>query len=1065
MRIEVIGVPTVVGDHGAVSGARLGGRRAHIILVALAVDPTVVPSDRLAELIWGRNPPPTWPAALRGVVRGLRQAIEPACGGRPVIVTEPRGYRLAAGIGVDVAEAGPALDRAAAALRAGDHRTALAAALPLSRLSGGQLLAEEDGQWLRAHRDLVDSHARRALDLVAEAAGRAGDHPAAITAARARLAGDPLDEHAHRGLIRALDRGGDRAGVVRAYEECRSVLAEQLGVDPSADTVRTYLAALRDQAPSAHARVPVDTSSFVGREGAAARLRTALAAPGLVTVTGLGGVGKSRLAARAAAPAPDTAAPGAPGGPGTAGFTEFSGGRLWVELSPVTEDALVPATVALALGVSPGADDAAGALAAHLAALGPTLLVLDGAEAARDGAASLTSLLLARCPQLSILATSRTPLGLEYEAVHHLDPLPAPADATAAALDHNPLVRLLLDRVRDGGGDLDLTPGTVPDLLTLLRTCGGLPLAVELLAAQLTSIPVGDLLDQLGPLRQGGGDQDGPLRAIARGSYALLTDPEAAVFRRLAVLDGAVGLALVRQVVADETIPAVRVVRILRELTASGLLGVDRSGPRWHYRLDDELRRFAADLLDRHGEQAAAHDRLADAVRALLPEDAREPPASYQAAVTEILASVRSLFRAALTGRTDASRCLELAFRLHRYWAATNVAEGRYWLARLLAAAPDSPWQPYATYALGYLDYWSGDTEHALRELEAVVAMLGGVADPYTARSLVYLAGLLDDLDRGGEAVDCVRRAIVAAAPFGIDLKVAAAMGLGSVLSERGAPEAAEHAAGAIDLCRSGGSAEQLAVALPTAAMVCWQVGAVDQARAFVAEARPLHADTPRIARVVLLSVAAGLALADGDVAAAVDLGRSADREGTELGVEREMPLIRAVLARALLESGDLAEAGRHAAGALEAALGMAFDFPLAIGLETAWLVLHGRAGLDDAGEVADGDRDGKGEGDGDPLAALLAAALLIRRRGDRPAPATLARHLDILAPGPGREAGADMTASTSPDKRANPVRVHPGAGDFAAGDLPARAGTHETIDVREIARRALDLLARAGSS
>lgn len=1022
MRIEVLGIPAVVGDHGAVAGAQLGARRAHIVLAALALSPgATVSSERLAGLIWGEDAPPTWPTALRGVVRGLRLALEPVGGGaQQVIVTEAGGYRLAAGVEVDVALAGRAVERAAELLRGGRFGAALDLAGPVCRLAGAQLLAGEDGPWLGPHRDLVDSLARQALDLVADAAGRAGDHPAAIDAARRRLAADPLDEHAHRGLIRALDRGGDRAGVVRAYEQCRSVLAEQLGIDPSAETVRTYLAALRDQAPSALARIPADPSSFVGRAGAEGRLRAALAGPGLVTVTGLGGVGKSRLAARAAA-----AAEG------------FPGGRLWVALGSITEDDLVAATVALALGVSPGADDAARALAAHLVALGPVLLILDGTEGARDGVASLVSLLVGQCPQLSVLVTSRAPLGLDDEQIEHLDPLPTPQNVPLEALERTPLVRLLLDRVRGGGGELDLDADNAPHLINLLRGCGGLPLAVELIAAQLVSIPVGDLLDQsrsgyaaagsgAGAADSASGDREGPLRAIARGSYALLTEHEAAVFRRCSVLDGSVGLPLIRQVVADETIAPVRVVRILRELTAGGLLWVDRSGPHWHYRLDDDLRRFAGELLSEHGEERAAYDRLADAVRALLPEDAAEPPAPYRAAVSDVLASIRSLFRAAGTGRADIGRCLELAFRLHRYWAATNVAEGRYWLARLLAAEPDSAWSPYATYALGYLDYWSGDTGHALNALESVVVQFDGVSDPFAVRALIYLAGLLDDLDRGPEAVDCVRRAIVAAEPFGVGLRTAAAMGLGSVLSERGAPEAAEYAAQAIELCRAGGSADQLAVALPTAAMVSWQVGALDQARAYVREARPLQAEGKRISRVVLLSVTAGLALRDHDIPAAVDIGRTADLEGTELGVEREMPLIRAVLARALLESGDGAGAADRAAASIDAALGMAFDFPLAVGLETAWLVLH-RTG---AAGAAESER-------------LLAAARLARRRGDRPAPATLAGQVDELADSlaGGLGSGGDGSGGDG--------------GDGDGGDNQAE------LNVRETGRLALGLLAR----
>ena len=161
-----------------------------------------------------------------------------------------------------------------------------------------------------------------------------------------------------------------------------------------------------------------------------------------------------------------------------------------------------------------------------------------------------------------------------------------------------------------------------------------------------------------------------------------------------------------------------------------------------------------------------------------------------------MLASIRSLFAAALDGSADAGACLELAFRLHRYFAATDIAEGRFWLQRLLAADPDAAWSPYATYALGYLSYWSGDTMEAVEELGVAVDRLEDVDGSYTARALIYLAGLLDDLDRSAEAVEYVRRGIAAAAPFGVDLQVSAAMGMGSVLAERGDPSAADYARG-----------------------------------------------------------------------------------------------------------------------------------------------------------------------------------------------------------------------------------------------------------------------------
>ena len=996
----MLGEVAVSNGTAAVSGHALGGRRARVTLVALALSGGHVPAERLATMIWGDDLPPTWQAALRGVVRGLRAACEPVGGGdQQLIATAAAGYRIAGGVAVNVRRAAEEVRRATALLGQGRLQAVIDLADPVSRLAGEQLLPGEDGSWLGPYRRAVDATALDALLLVVEAASQLGDHRRAVEIARRAVAAHPLDESTHRALIAALDRSGDRAGVVRAYEHCRTVLGEQLGIDPSSATVGSYLAALRDQGGSTPARVPAETSSFIGREAELSQLTDAIARPGLVTVTGTGGVGKSRLAMHVAA---------ARGG--------FPGGRLWVALASVTEDALVASSVTLEIGVPLGTEDAALALADHVAPLGRVLLVLDGCEAVVDGVASLVVALLARVPLLTIVATSRLPLSVDAERVLTLAPLPPP-DSTASLLN-NGQVRLLIDRVRESGGDLAIDDAVAPHLIALCRRCRGLPLALELVAAQLTAMPPGDLLDHLG---QTPGSADG-LRSIARSSYGLLDDDEAVVFRRLAVLDGSAGLQLVRQVVSGDRIAPVRVVRILRELTARGLLSVDRSGPHWRYAQDDDLHRFARELLVEHGEELDAYERLADALRSRLPDDARAAPAPFLTEIADMTGSVRSLFGAALDGRADLHRCQELAFRLHRYYAATSVDEGRFWLSRLLAERPPGIWTPYATYALGYLSYWSGDTADALRDLQSAVRMLDGARDSYRARALIFLAGLLDDIDRGAEAVEHVRLSIEAAAPFDVDVQVSAAMGMGSVLAERTDPAAAGYAHDAIELCRRGASAEQLAIALPTAAMVCWQVGALDEARAYVAEALPLHAGTQRIAHVVLLSAAAGVALADGDVAAAAEFGATAAKEASDLGVEREVPLIRAVLARALLAQDDVLGAARCCAAALEGTRAMSLGFPFAIGLETAALVLHA-AGVSDRAALGE----------------LLATAALIRRNGDRPAPATLAPAVSALHTVLGRETAAvalDLrtAVSTALTLLADVIAVHTVAGAPASG-------------------------------
>jgi predicted ATPase len=634
--------------------------------------------------------------------------------------------------------------------------------------------------------------------------------------------------------------------------------------------------------------------------------------------------------------------------------------------------------VAMTLGLPATGDEPARTVARHLARLGRTVVVLDGCEAVRDGAASLAHSLLEGAPDTTIVVTSRVALGLSEERVVHLAPLTLPDDATPDELAASDPVRLIADRISEYGGELVVDADLAAYLDRLCRHCAGLPLALELVAAQLTAMAPADVVEHLDEMTAGSTDA---VRQVAEASHALLQPDEAAVFRRMSVLEGPVDLAAIRAVSTGADVAGVRVVRLLRELGDRGLVTAHRSGTRWSYEQDDDLHRFARSYLAAADEERETYRRLADLLQATLPEDPRSPPAPFADAVTALLPSVRGLLGAGVSGEADRGRCLELAFRLHRYWASTNVGEGCFWLGRLLESrdGEGEEWAGYATYALGYLNYWAGEDLNAVPQLERAIALLADVDSAYVARAQIFLAGLLDDLDRGPESVALVRQAIESASGHGFDLRVSAAMGLGSVLAERGDPEAAAYAEAALDLCEEGGSGEQLAASLPTAAMIAWQVGALDRVRRWVDRAMPLHTDQRRIARVVLLSAACGLHLADGDLDAAVDVGRSADLEGTELGVERELPLVRSLLALSLSARGEQDEALDRARAAVTAAQALGYHFPLATALETCALVVT--AGGADPAEVA----------------PWVATAAEIRRAGDRPVPALLAAQVAAL--------------------------------------------------------------------
>ncbi len=260
MRVDLLGALAVTHE-GGVEGRRLGGRRAQLALTLLALTSGSVPAEQLAEALWGEQPPPTWRPALRGIVRGLRDALGPiGLGGEALIATVPGGYALNESAEVDVAVAAESRRRGEALLLAGQLAEAAEAADPGSRLSGAQLLPGDDQPWLAAHRRAIDQTRFDSLRIIAEAASALNQHARAGHAARLAVELDPLNERAHQVLIAALDRAGDRAGAVRAYEQCRTVLGDELGIDPSRETVELYLSALRDRTLLGAGRLPTPTA-------------------------------------------------------------------------------------------------------------------------------------------------------------------------------------------------------------------------------------------------------------------------------------------------------------------------------------------------------------------------------------------------------------------------------------------------------------------------------------------------------------------------------------------------------------------------------------------------------------------------------------------------------------------------------------------------------------------------------------------------------------------------------------------------------------------------------------
>ena len=677
MRIGLLGT-LAVGDEAG-RPVRVGGHRVRLLLTMLALDAgQVVPAYSLIDRLWEDEPPANSGNALQSLVSRLRASLRQAGLGEDVIESHPAGYRLAVPPEQVDAVAFEALARQGSqALAAGDPvvaRRALRQALDLWR---GPALADASGARfaIGPAARLEELRARAALDLT-EAGLALGESDSLIGELRAMIAADPVAERPRALLMRALYAAGRQAEAVAEYTMARELLASELGVDPSPQLEQIYLAVLRQDLPSgppgplpdggaaaagpagsAAAQAPADgapshrprpaavrrpLTSFVGRDEDVVRVLKMLDEGSLVTLTGPGGAGKTRLAQEIAARLSRESARPAQG----AGQAGADGQVVFVELTPVTEPGDVPSAVLNALGVreSPviaragtgqrgGPADPVQRLMATLAER-RDLLILDNCEHVVAAAAAVADQILADCPEVRMLATSREPLRIPGEALWPVPPLPVPPNPAPGERAPDPVpsgngagaagppagepgsqvagyaaVRLLADRATAVRPDFRVNDGNAGDVARICRALDGMPLAIELAAARLRTLSAAQLAERLDArfeLLTGGSRTAAPrhqtLRAVVDWSWELLSAPEQVLARRLAVFPAGATLAAAEQVCQDGALPADAVLPAIFGLVDKSFLTVDEDGEA-RYRMLETIRAYCTERLAEAGEE------------------------------------------------------------------------------------------------------------------------------------------------------------------------------------------------------------------------------------------------------------------------------------------------------------------------------------------------------------------------------------------------------------------------------------------------------------------------------
>jgi predicted ATPase/DNA-binding SARP family transcriptional activator len=592
VRVEVLGPLRLTVD-GAPVDVRGSKRRAVLTMLAAAQGRTV-PVDSLVDALWPAEPPDSARQALQSHIFRLRAQLGPAA---QRLQTQPGGYRLDLGTDeFDVAQARALLTSGRAEQ---DPTAAFTVLRQAEELWRGTILADlmdflpiatAAQEWGRLRGEVTDVLIARGIE-----AGRTTE---VLPLAAQAVAAEPLRESAVLLQMRALAAAGRPADALREGRVFRQRLADETGLDPSPALGQVE----RDIASGTTGPGPVRTEGsvrpptrIIGREAELAQLRRLLAAERLVTVVGPGGVGKTRIALELTH---------------RDGTREVGAGT--VLLGAVTDPTAIPHALAAALNLSVVQGDV---LAGCLAILGNRegLLLIDNCEHLVDAVRDLIAVLLMACPRLTVLATSREPLGLPAECVFRLAPLAVPDGQPDIA--RVPSVAVFLDRaarVRPGARPAATDLPTIADIV---RRLDGMPLAIELAAGRLSTFSITDLhrrldrsLDLVGGGRPSGDARHRTLRATVEWSYRLLSEDEQRVFRQLAVFVNGVDLDTAESFAA-ELAPEREPGDVLARLVdASMIVASFEDGTR--YRMLETLRAFGLDRLAATGEDEAAGRRF-----------------------------------------------------------------------------------------------------------------------------------------------------------------------------------------------------------------------------------------------------------------------------------------------------------------------------------------------------------------------------------------------------------------------------------------------------------------------
>ena len=506
-------------------------------------------------------------------------------------------------------------------------------------------------------------------------------------------------EPAYRALMSAHAAKGDMSKVVATHERCIRALKE-FGVEPSTETRALYeglksgkenlesiparaLKDKREQSPKTN--LPIPFTSFIGREREIEEVKLLLSSTRLLTLTGVGGIGKTRLAIQAAHEL----------------LRSFRDGVWWVELAPLTDEALVPQAVAQVLGVREAPDASLIASLKNYLREKQALLILDNCEHLMVMCAQLVNDLLSQCANLRIMVTSREVLSIMGEATFQVPALTSPVPANLPSMqawNEFESIQLFIERAEVTHPGLRLTQQNASALAQICQRLDGIPLAIELAAARVKLLSLEEIAQRLDDrfafLTQGSRavlPRHQTLRAAINWSYDLLSQAEQTIFNRLSVFAGGFTLHTAEEVAAGDEVSKPQVLDLFGQLLRKSLVLMlaypKGSNSETRYGMLETIHEYARERLDESGEEDYIRTRHLKYFLQLSEQAEEALKGSIQIEWLTRLTDERDNLHAALSWAAktkDIEAGLYIAGSLRSFWRMRDLREGERWLAEFI---------------------------------------------------------------------------------------------------------------------------------------------------------------------------------------------------------------------------------------------------------------------------------------------------------------------------------------------------------------------------------------------